>query len=51
MGINYSVDADPDRTAKAMLRERHMSNKHSKEVARATPIRTELRKRCSGSVT
>jgi len=34
MGINYSVDADPDTTAKAMLRERHMSNKHSKEVAR-----------------
>ncbi|MFC6766271.1 50S ribosomal protein L22 [Natrinema soli] len=34
MGINYSVDADPDATAKAMLRERHMSNKHSKEVAR-----------------
>ncbi|SIR80770.1 50S ribosomal protein L22 [Natronorubrum thiooxidans] len=34
MGINYSVDADPDATAKAMLRERHMSHKHSKEVAR-----------------
>ncbi|MDF9744304.1 50S ribosomal protein L22 [Natrinema salsiterrestre] len=34
MGINYSVDVDPDATAKAMLRERHMSNKHSKEVAR-----------------
>ncbi|SEH14833.1 large subunit ribosomal protein L22 [Natronorubrum sediminis] len=34
MGINYSVDADPDSTAKAMLRERHMSHKHSKEVAR-----------------
>ncbi|NGM69464.1 50S ribosomal protein L22 [Natronolimnobius sp. AArcel1] len=40
MGINYSVDADPDKTAKAMLRERHMSNKHSKEVARAIKGRT-----------
>jgi large subunit ribosomal protein L22 len=34
MGISYSVDVDPDRTAKAMLRERPMSHKHSKEVAR-----------------
>jgi large subunit ribosomal protein L22 len=34
MGISYSVDADPDATAKAMLRERHMSHKHSKEIAR-----------------
>ncbi|WP_049927298.1 50S ribosomal protein L22 [Halopiger goleimassiliensis] len=34
MGINYSVDADPDTTAKAMLRERPMSHKYSKEVAR-----------------
>ncbi len=34
MGINYSVDADPETTAKAMLRERHMSHKHSKEIAR-----------------
>jgi len=34
MGISYSVDADPDSTAKAMLRERHMSNKHSKAIAR-----------------
>ena len=33
MGINYSVDADPDETAKAMLRERHMSHKHSKAIA------------------
>ena len=33
MGISYSVDADPDTTAKAMLRERHMSHKHSKEIA------------------
>lgn len=34
MGISYSVDADPETTAKAMLRERPMSHKHSKEVAR-----------------
>jgi large subunit ribosomal protein L22 len=34
MGINYSVDVDPDATAKAMLRERHMSHKHSKALAR-----------------
>jgi large subunit ribosomal protein L22 len=34
MGISYSVDADPKKTAKAMLRERHMSHKHSKEIAR-----------------
>lgn len=35
MGINYSVDADPDASAKGMLRERHLSLKHSKAVARA----------------
>ncbi|MEY7849713.1 50S ribosomal protein L22 [Natrarchaeobius sp. A-rgal3] len=40
MGINYSVDADPDATAKAMLRERHMSHKHSKEIARELKGRT-----------
>ena len=34
MGISYSVDADPDTTAKAMLRERPMSHKHATEVAR-----------------
>jgi len=34
MGISYSVDADPDVTAKAMLRERQMSIKHSKAIAR-----------------
>ena len=34
MGISYSVDADPDETAKAMLRERQMSLKHSKALAR-----------------
>ena len=34
MGISYSVEADPETTAKAMLRERHMSHKHGKEIAR-----------------
>ena len=34
MGISYSVDADPDTTAKAMLREAHISLKHSKALAR-----------------
>jgi large subunit ribosomal protein L22 len=34
MGISYSVDTDPDRTAKAMLRERPMSHKHATEIAR-----------------
>ena len=34
MGINYSVEADPDATAKAMLRERPISLKHSKAIAR-----------------
>ncbi len=34
MGISYSVDADPDTTAKAMLRERQISLKHSKAIAR-----------------
>jgi len=34
MGISYSVDVDPDTTAKAMLRERQMSHKHSKALAR-----------------
>ena len=34
MGISYSVDADPATTAKAMLRERQMSHKHSKAIAR-----------------
>ena len=42
MGISYSVDVDPDRTAKAIIRERHMSHKHSVEVAR------ELRGRTAG---
>ncbi|MFB6136431.1 MAG: 50S ribosomal protein L22 [Halobacteriaceae archaeon] len=35
MGISYSVETDPDTTAKAMLRERHISLKHSKALARA----------------
>jgi large subunit ribosomal protein L22 len=34
MGISYSVEADPETTAKAMLRERHVSFKHSKAIAR-----------------
>jgi large subunit ribosomal protein L22 len=34
MGINYSVEADPDTTAKAMLRDRPISIKHSKAIAR-----------------
>ena len=34
MGISYSVDADPGTTAKAMLRERHISKKDSVEIAR-----------------
>jgi len=40
MGISYSVDTDPDRTAKAMLRERPMSHKHAVEVAREIKGRT-----------
>ncbi len=34
MGISYSVDTDPDTTAKAMLREEPISPKHAKEIAR-----------------
>jgi large subunit ribosomal protein L22 len=34
MGISYSVEVDPETTAKAMLRERQMSHKHGKEIAR-----------------
>lgn len=34
MGISYSVESDPDTTAKAMLRERPISPKHSVEIAR-----------------
>jgi large subunit ribosomal protein L22 len=34
MGISYSVDTDPETTARAMLRERSISLKHSKAIAR-----------------
>jgi large subunit ribosomal protein L22 len=40
MGISYSVDADPETTAKAMLRERQISLKHSKAIAKAIKGRT-----------
>jgi large subunit ribosomal protein L22 len=40
MGISYSVETDPDTTAKGMLRERHMSHKHSKAIARAIKGKT-----------
>jgi len=40
MGISYSVEADPDTTAKAMLRERQISLKHSKALAREIKGRT-----------
>ena len=40
MGISYSVEADPETTAKAMLRERPISLKHSKAIARAISGRT-----------
>ncbi|SEH53246.1 LSU ribosomal protein L22P [Halopenitus malekzadehii] len=34
MGINYSIEADPETTAKGMLRERPISLKHSKAISR-----------------
>ncbi|MFB6105842.1 MAG: 50S ribosomal protein L22 [Halobacteriaceae archaeon] len=40
MGISYSVDTDPDTTAKAMLRDRQVSLKHSKALAREIKGRT-----------
>ncbi|MFB6194294.1 MAG: 50S ribosomal protein L22 [Halobaculum sp.] len=40
MGISYSVEADPETTAKGMLRDRNVSPKHSKAVARAIKGRT-----------
>ena len=40
MGISYSVDADPETTARAMLRERPISPKHSVEIAREIKGRT-----------
>ncbi len=35
MGINYSVETDPETTARGMLRDRSISLKHSKAIARA----------------
>jgi large subunit ribosomal protein L22 len=35
MGINYSVEADPDSSARGMLRDRPISLKHSKAISRA----------------
>jgi large subunit ribosomal protein L22 len=40
MGINYSVKADPETTAKAMLRDRPISLKHSKAISRAIKGKT-----------
>jgi len=40
MGISYSVDADPETTAKAMLRERQISLKHSKAISKAIKGKT-----------
>ena len=40
MGISYSVDADPETTAKGMLRDRPMSLKQSKAIARAIKGKT-----------
>ena len=40
MGISYSVQTDPDTTAKGMLRDRNVSPKHSKAIARAIKGRT-----------
>ncbi|MDR5655842.1 MAG: 50S ribosomal protein L22 [Halobacteriota archaeon] len=40
MGISYSVDVDPESSAKGMLRDRPMSLKHSKAIARAIKGRT-----------
>ncbi len=34
MGISYSIQTDPEKHAKAMLRDRQMSHKHSKAIAR-----------------
>ncbi|MFC7202260.1 50S ribosomal protein L22 [Haloferax namakaokahaiae] len=35
MGINYSVEADPETTSKGMLRDRPISLKHSKAISKA----------------
>jgi LSU ribosomal protein L22P len=40
MGISYSVETDPDTTAKGMLRDRNVSPKHSKAVAKEIKHKT-----------
>jgi LSU ribosomal protein L22P len=40
MGISYSVDVDSEVSAKGMLRERHVSHKHSVAIARELKGRT-----------
>jgi large subunit ribosomal protein L22 len=40
MGINYSVEADPETTARGMLRDRPISLKHSKAIAKAIKGKT-----------
>lgn len=40
MGISYSIDVDPDTTAKAMLRDEPISPKDAKELARELKGRT-----------
>ena len=40
MGINYSVEADPETTAKGMLRDRPISLKHSKAISKAIKGKT-----------
>jgi large subunit ribosomal protein L22 len=40
MGINYSVEADPETTARGMLRDRPISLKHSKAVSKAIKGKT-----------
>ncbi|WP_380674864.1 50S ribosomal protein L22 [Salinigranum sp. GCM10025319] len=40
MGISYSVEADPETTARGMLRDRPISLKHSKAVSRAIKGKT-----------
>jgi large subunit ribosomal protein L22 len=40
MGINYSVEADPETTARGMLRDRPISLKHSKAISRAIKGKT-----------
>lgn len=40
MGIRYSVETDPDTTAKAIIRDRPISPKHAQELAREIKGRT-----------